>query len=220
MSNVYNPEVCKAASSRMLPPYPSAEYKGVKVLLASNSPRRRELLGMIVPTFEIAPSREIDETYPSTLSAVEVPAYLSKLKAAAYAEDLGDDEIIITADTVVVHDGNILGKPKDDAMAIEMLRSLSGKQHTVITGVTLTSKMGRQSDTFTETTRVTFSEMTETEIAEYVRIFRPLDKAGAYGIQEWGGAAGISGIDGCFYNVMGLPLHTLYTHLRSFFAKA
>lgn len=220
MSNVYNPEVCKASSPRMLPPYPSEEYKNVKVLLASNSPRRRELLGMILPSFAIAPSRDINETFPSTLSAVEVPAYLSKLKAAAYTEDLNDDEIIITADTVVVHDGNILGKPKDDAMAIEMLRSLSGKQHTVITGVTLTSKLGCQSDTFTETTRVTFAELSEDEIAEYVRVFRPLDKAGAYGIQEWIGAVGISGIDGCFYNVMGLPLHTLYTHLRSFFANA
>ena len=152
MSNVYNPEECRAASPRMLPPLPSPEYKDIKILLASNSPRRRELLGLIVPRFDIAVSRDVDETYPESLAPEEVPAYLSQLKARAYADELADKELIITADTVVVLDGKILGKPKDDEAACRMLRNLSGKEHTVVTGVTLTSREGRRSDTFIEKT--------------------------------------------------------------------
>ena len=186
----------------VLPPQPAPCYSNVKVLLASNSPRRRELLGMIMPEFGVAASRNIDETYPSTMAAEDVPAYLSKLKASAYASDLEANELIITADTVVICDGHIMGKPKDCDEAVAMLRTLAGRTHMVVT----------------VSTEVTFGPLQDEEISAYVERFRPLDKAGAYGIQEWIGAAAITGIKGSFYNVMGLPLNALYNHLRDFFA--
>lgn len=175
------------------------------------------MLHYIVPEFEIADSRLAEETYPATLAAEEVPAYLSRQKAMAYADALEPDEVIITADTVVINEGRILGKPADRAEAEAMLRSLAGHTHTVVTGVTLMSEGGKRLDTFTEHTEVSFDDMSEADIAAYVERFKPYDKAGSYGIQEWIGAAFISGIKGCFYNVMGLPLHTLYRHLRRFF---
>lgn len=215
MSVEYNPGEKQAVR----PPYPSEEYKDIKVLLASNSPRRRELLGLVVPEFSIAAARDVDETYPDTLEAHSVPAYLSALKASAYKDLLEPGELIITADTVVLLDGEILGKPHSRQGAIEMLERLSGRTHTVVTGVTLTSLSGKRTDTFSEETRVSFGTLERKEIEEYVDRFRPFDKAGAYGIQEWVGAAAIKGIDGCFYNVMGLPLHTLYEHLKTFFRQ-
>ena len=201
----------------VLPPLPSPDYADKSVLLASGSPRRRELLHLIVPEFGIAEPREIDEKYPSGLAPEEVPVYLSRLKASAYRDELHKNEVLITADTVVILDGCILGKPHSKDEARDVLRRLCGRTHTVVTGVTLTSLEGKNSDSFSEHTRVTFSELSDSEIDEYVERYRPLDKAGAYGIQEWFGAAGIRGIDGCFYNVMGLPLHALYSHLRHFF---
>lgn len=188
-----------------------------KVLLASNSPRRRELLKMIVPDFKIARMYDIDETYPADLPLERVPEYLSQLKARAYKHQLEDNEIILTADTVVISEGRILGKPHSRDEAISMLRALMGKTHTVVTGVTLTSISSY--DTFSESTRVTFGTLSLPEIEGYVDCFKPMDKAGAYGIQEWIGAAAITGIEGCFYNVMGLPLHALYLHLKAFDAK-
>lgn len=196
-------------------PLPFGSDKKVNVILASNSPRRRELLSMILPSFSIAEKRDVEENYPAALPAVEVPEYLSQLKAKAYSDLLTEDDIVITADTVVILDGEILGKPKDNADAVRMLRDLSGREHIVVTGVTISS--ASKSDTFREVTKVHFTELGEKEIKDYVRIFAPLDKAGAYGIQEWIGAAGIDRIDGCFYNVMGLPLHSLYVHLKHFF---
>ncbi len=195
-------------------PLPSAGLRGRHILLASNSPRRRELLGMILPEFGIAEAREVDEIYPDGLPADEVPVYLSRLKASAYSDLLDDDLslLLITADTVVILDGCILGKPRDRSDAVAMLESLSGKTHTVVTGVTLSSAGGCES--FSERTDVHFAPLTRGEIEAYVDSFRPYDKAGAYGIQEWIGAAAISGIEGCFYNVMGLPLHALYSFLR------
>lgn len=184
------------------------------VLLASNSPRRKELLGMIVPEFGIATIHEIDETYPSTLPPEEVAPFLSHLKAEAYRHQLVEDEIIITADTVVINDGKILGKPHSEVEAVEMLRSLAGHTHRVVTGVTLTSLHSQE--TFAETTDVIFYPLSDAEIDLYVNNFHPMDKAGAYGIQEWIGCIGISGIKGCYYNVMGLPLHSLYLHLKNF----
>ena len=192
-------------------------HANIRVLLASNSPRRRELLSLIMPTFQIAVKRDIQETYPSDLKVEKIPEYLSKLKAAAYADMLTENELIITADTVVILDDKVLGKPKDAASAKKMLADLADKEHKVITGVTLSSRSGKRIDTFSETTSVHFSSLTEQEIDEYVSRFAPLDKAGSYGIQEWIGAAAIDRIDGCFYNVMGLPLHKLYTHLKTFF---
>ena len=186
----------------LIPPQLVPGLNGRHVMLASKSPRRRELLGMIVGDFDIADGREVEEVYPSDILAEEVPQYLSRLKAGAYRDLLGDKGIVITADTVVILDGKILGKPHDRHDAIEMLRSLSGRTHTVVTGVTVTS--AEASRTIGVHTCVTFDH-------------RPYDKAGAYGIQEWIGAVGISGIEGCYYNVMGLPLHALARMLREMF---
>ena len=196
----------------VLPPQPAPCYSNVKVLLASNSPRRRELLGMIMPEFGVAASRNIDETYPSTLAAEDVPAYLSKLKASAYASDLEANELIITADTVVICDGHIMGKPKDCDEAVAMLRTLAGRTHTVVTGVTLRS--AERVHSFSASSEVFFRPLSEEELAYYVDTFRPYDKAGAYGIQEWIGCIGVTSINGSYYNVMGLPLHRLYTLLK------
>lgn len=206
-------------ASRPTPPLPSPAFGNVEILLASNSPRRRELLGMLVPDFSLAVAKDVDESYPATLKPEKVPEYLSRLKAEAYADDLEAGQLLITADTVVILDGTILGKPKDRDDAMAMLRSLSGREHTVVTGVTLTSHEGKKSDTFAVSTKVRFAAIAEEEISEYVGRYTPYDKAGSYGIQEWIGAAAIEGIDGSFYNVMGLPLHALYIHLKDFFAS-
>ena len=184
----------------------------MKLLLASNSPRRRELLGLLDVDFEIVAPRPVEEIYPADLPAEEVAPYLSALKASAYADLPKGDKIVVTADTVVVCDGQILGKPKDRDEAIAMLHLLSGKTHKVVTGVTLMSE--DQTVTFAETTLVTFDSLSDEMIETYVDRYRPFDKAGAYGIQEWIGCVGIRGINGCYYNVMGLPLHALHTHLR------
>lgn len=186
----------------------------MKILLASNSPRRRELLGMLDVDFETIPPREVEESYPADLVAEDVSGYLSALKAAAYRDLVGAGEILLTADTVVICDGEILGKPAVYQDAVEMLKKLSERTHTVVTGVTLTTADGRM--TFSEHTRVTFARLSDDAINYYVNRYRPYDKAGAYGIQEWIGCIGISSIEGCFYNVMGLPLHALYTKLASY----
>lgn len=198
------------------PPFPSAKLKDKHIFLASNSPRRRELLAMIVPEYSVIHGKDIDESYRSEMRATDVPEYLSKKKAAAYASEMGSDDVIIAADTVVIIDGNILGKPADRAEACRMLRKLSGKTHTVVTGVTLVwMDNGQQCRcSFSEHTDVTFGELTDDEIREYVSRYSPLDKAGAYGIQEWTGAA-IERINGCFYNVMGLPIHRLYQVMKT-----
>ena len=182
----------------------------MKLLLASNSPRRRELLGLLDLDYEIVAPRPVEEIYPADLPAEEVAPYLSALKASAYVGLPKGDEIIVTADTVVVCEGLILGKPKDREDAVAMLNMLSGKTHKVVTGVTLMSE--RRTVTFSETTLVSFDALSGDMIETYVDRYRPFDKAGAYGIQEWIGCVGISGINGCYYNVMGLPLHALHTH--------
>ena len=154
----------------------------------------------------------IDETYPDTLPVEQVAEYLSGRKAQAY--ELRPNELLITADTVVISDGRVLGKPADEAEARVMLRELSGKSHRVITGVTLRS-MNREVR-LSDVSEVDFAELTENEIEHYVKRYRPLDKAGAYGIQEWIGYVGITGIRGSFYNVMGLPTRRLYEELKRF----
>lgn len=184
----------------------------MKILLASNSPRRRELLAALSDDVTIAPSREVDETYPATLAPDEVAPYLSAVKSEAYKELAAADTILVTADTVVICDGRILGKPADRDEAIAMLTLLSGRSHHVVTGVTL--RRGDKSVTFSESTEVVFSQLNPGDIEHYVDRYRPYDKAGAYGIQEWIGYVGIESIRGDYYNVMGLPLHRLYQYIK------
>lgn len=193
---------------------PLQNLNNYKILLASASPRRRELLSQIYPDFEIAPSIEVDEVYPSSMPAVDVAPHLSQLKANAYKSLITDNQLIITADTVVINNNVVLGKPSSKSDAIEMLKVLSGKSHNVITGVTITTA-SRQT-TFSVNTEVEFSTLELKEISWYVDKYMPLDKAGAYGIQEWIGCIGVKKINGSFYNVMGLPLHKLYNELKSF----
>ena len=184
-------------------------------MLASGSPRRRELLSALDIDTRVVSLHEVDESYPERLSPDKVAEYVACKKRDAYDRDsLGDDEILVTADTVVVQDGKVLGKPDDAKNAREMLRMLSGNTHQVITGVTLSTK--HKTISFTSVTKVHFDSLTESEIEFYVDQYKPFDKAGAYGIQEWIGYIGIKGIEGCYYNVMGLPLHDLYKHLRAF----
>lgn len=185
------------------------------VVLASKSPRRKELLGMLDIPFEIKVKNGIDESYPAEMPAIEVPEYLSRLKGKAYAEDIKENEMVITADTIVILDGQIFGKPHDEKDAIDMLMKLQGRTHTVASGVCIATK--EKIVSFTACTAVTFAPLSREEVSWYVEKYRPLDKAGAYGIQEWIGCAAVAGIDGSFYNVMGLPVHQLYNVLKNEF---
>ena len=185
-----------------------------QLILASASPRRRQLMEEAGLKFTLAQKFDCDESYPATLPAAEVAPFLSSLKSDAYPEKLGEGDILITADTTVVIDERVLGKPADRADAIEMLRAMSGRGHKVYTGVTLRSCEKKR--TFAVETLVYFREMSEEEIAYYVDNYRPYDKAGAYGIQEWIGYVAIERIEGSFFNVMGLPVQRLYTELSDF----
>lgn len=185
----------------------------MKIILASNSPRRKELLGGLGVDFEVRTLKDIDESYPDTLPAQQVSEYITGKKADAYK--VADGEIIITADTVVVVDDNILGKPADQEEARRMLRAISGKTHQVMTSVCIVSSGLRK--LFTVTTDVTFRQLTDDEIDYYVDTFRPLDKAGAYGIQEWIGYIGVTSLNGSYYNVMGFPVQRVYEVLRDSF---
>jgi septum formation protein len=188
--------------------------KAKKIILASNSPRRRELLAGLDISFEVKVIPGIDESYPEDLPAVEVPQYISKAKADAYLGMIDDDTMVITADTVVVLDNEIRGKPVDDDDARRILHKLSGKTHQVITGVCLTS-LDKQR-VFAVTTGVTFKQFTEQEIDYYVSHYHPLDKAGAYGIQEWIGHIGVTALNGSYFNVMGLPVQRIYMEMQDF----
>lgn len=189
-------------------------FRMVKIVLASNSPRRKELLAGLDIPFEVRVLDNIDESYPETLPTKEIAGYISKKKADAYRQTMADDELIITADTIVVLGQEVMGKPKDDDEARRMLRELSGKTHQVITGVCLTTK-DKQSN-FSVETDVTFKTLSEEEIDYYVAHYRPLDKAGAYGIQEWIGHIGVTGLNGSYFNVMGLPVQRIYEALKAF----
>ena len=164
--------------------------------------------------FETVNIKDVEETYDPELATEEIPMYLSRLKAKAYKDYLNDSDILITADTVVALGNDIMGKPKDLEQAKKMLRMLSGRVHKVITGVTITKK--NASVTFNSVTEVKFSKLTSEEIEYYVDKYRPLDKAGAYGVQEWIGAVGVESLRGSYYNVMGLPVHRLYKELQAF----
>ena len=181
------------------------------IILASASPRRRELLSGLGIDFEVRTLAGIDESYPDHLRGEAIAAYISKAKAEAYRPTLAPNDLVITADTIVSVDGKVLGKPANEAEAHQMLELLSGRTHEVLTGVTLMSTTQQQ--TFTATTTVTFAPLTEAEIAHYVSQYRPLDKAGAYGIQEWIGMIAVESIQGSYFNVMGLPVQRLYKTL-------
>ncbi len=182
------------------------------IVLGSNSPRRRELLNDMGLTFRVEAIKGIDESYPASLPVEEIPVYLARIKAEGHP--LQPHELLITADTIVVLDEQVLGKPEGEADAHRMLRSLSGRAHRVISGVCVTT--AERTESFSDTSIVHFAELTDEEIDYYIKHYRPLDKAGAYGIQEWIGNIGISGISGDFYNVMGLPTRKLYQLLKSF----
>ena len=186
--------------------------KDYRLILASASPRRRELLAGCDLDFTLADKFECEECYPADLATDKVAEYLSQLKSNAYPHALGEKEILLTADTVVILGDKILGKPHSEAEAVEMISSLSGATHKVVTGVTL--RTAKQTISFSAESLVTFRNLDNEEILYYVEKYRPLDKAGAYGIQEWIGYIGIEGIKGSFYNVMGLPVQKVCTALK------
>ena len=184
------------------------------IVLASNSPRRKELLAGLGVDFEVRVLSGIDESYPSSLPTPEIAEYISKKKASAYRATMAADELIITADTVVILGDCVMGKPKNADDACRMLRELSGHTHQVVTGVTLTTLDKQVS--FSVKTDVTFKTLDKSEIAYYVQHYHPMDKAGAYGIQEWIGYVGVTGLSGSYYNVMGLPVQRIYEALKEY----
>ena len=188
-------------------------FNKYKFVLASKSPRRQDLLKGIVPEFDIM-LRDTAESYPATLQGAQIVEHLAKLKASAFEGELAYNQLLITADTIVWIDNQVLGKPKNRDVAIEMLRQLSGRKHTVYTGVCL--KTTQKERVFSAATDVYFRQLSDDEIAYYVDTYKPFDKAGSYGIQEWIGYVGIERIDGSYFNVMGLPVQRLYQELKKF----
>ena len=188
------------------------KLQNYRLILASASPRRRELLAACDLDFTLAEKFECEECYPADLATDKVAEYLSQLKSNAYPHALGEKDILLTADTVVILGDKILGKPHSEEEAVEMISSLSGATHKVVTGVTL--RTAKQTISFSAESLVSFRTLEAEEVRYYVKKYRPLDKAGAYGIQEWIGYIGIEGIEGSFYNVMGLPVQRLYATLK------
>ncbi len=184
-----------------------------KLVLASASPRRQNLMKEAGLKFRVC-TKKVAEVYPDGLAGGQVPEYLARLKAEAFRTSLKRDELLITADTVVLLNGEVLGKPKNRDDALLILQKLAGNKHTVVTGVCLTTREKQES--YSVSTDVYFSPLTSEEIVFYVDHYRPFDKAGAYGIQEWIGYIGIERIEGSFYNVMGLPIQSLYQKLKEF----
>lgn len=185
--------------------------KKYKVILASNSPRRKELLAGLGVNYEVRTLPDVDESYPDTLKGADIPLFIAKEKADAYLDMMKPGELMITADTIVWLDGKVLGKPKDREDAMRMLRAMSGRTHEVFTGVCITTTEWQRS--FTAQTEVRFAELSEEEITYYVDTYKPMDKAGAYGVQEWIGFIGVENISGSYYNIMGLPVQRLYKEL-------
>ena len=184
------------------------------IILASNSPRRKELLAGLDIDFSVRVIPDIDESYPQELPTTQIAEYISKKKAHAYQQQMAPDELVITADTVVILGQQVMGKPKDADEAHSMLSPLSGQTHQVITGVTLTTQERTMS--FSVSTDVAFKTLSDSEIRYYVEKYRPFDKAGAYGIQEWIGYIGVTALHGSYYNVMGLPVQRIYEALKTF----
>lgn len=187
-----------------------------RIILASRSPRRQQLLRQAGLKFDVV-VREFDESYPDGLSGEEIARYITDRKAESFRNELNDNEIVITADTIVWCDGKVLGKPSDINEAVAMLKEISGNTHEVITGVSLLSKTRKV--VFSDTSKVVFEKLSEKEILYYAEKFRPLDKAGAYGIQEWIGLVACSRIEGSYFNVVGLPVQKLYSELKKFVAN-
>jgi septum formation protein len=187
--------------------------KNKKIILASQSPRRKELLKGLDIDFEVK-ILNIPENYPETLEKIKVAEYLAELKVSPFVNQINENEIIITADTIVIVDNTILGKPKNEDDAKNMLRQLSGKTHQVITGVCILSNEKKYS--FSDQTLVTFNAINESELLYYIENYKPYDKAGSYGVQEWIGYIGIEKINGCYFNVMGLPVRKIYAALLNF----
>jgi septum formation protein len=188
-------------------------FPNYNYILASKSPRRSELLQSLGIKFKVL-TKEVEENYPENLTKEEIPVFLAELKSQPFISEIKENDLIITADTIVWFDGKVFGKPKNEAAAIQMLQQLRGNKHQVITGVCLTSLHKQES--FFSISNVYFKDLTDSEIAYYVSTFKPLDKAGAYGIQEWIGGIGITYIEGSFYNVMGLPIQKLYDEIQKF----
>lgn len=185
-----------------------------KIVLASNSPRRKDLLAGLDIAFEVKVNGDVDESYPDDLSPEEIPVYVAQRKADAYAPFLEKDELLITADTIVWTFEEVLGKPKDRQDAIDMLSKLSDRVHEVITGVCIVTKNKKTS--FAVSSAVSFGYLEPSDIEYYVDKYKPYDKAGSYGIQEWIGYVGAEAINGSFFNVMGLPVQRLYRELKAF----
>ena len=183
-----------------------------KIILASNSPRRKELLSGLGVDYEVKTLPDVDESYPDGLSGEEIAKHIARGKAEAYRSLIQTDELVITADTIVWLDGTVMGKPKDEEEAKDMLMRLSGKTHQVITGVCLTTASTQK--TFATVTDVTFATLTDEEVDYYVTRYQPMDKAGSYGVQEWIGFVGVENLSGSYFNVMGLPIQRLYTELK------
>lgn len=188
--------------------------KKYEIILGSNSPRRKELLAGLDIDFEVQVVPGIDESYPASMQAEDIPLFIAKKKAMAYWDSMTENELLITADTIVWTFDKVLGKPTGRESAIQMLRILSGHEHKVITGVCVSTKS--RSVDFSVSSTVCFAKLTEAEIEYYVDKYKPFDKAGAYGIQEWIGYVGVEAINGSFYNVMGLPVQRLYSELKNF----
>lgn len=185
------------------------------IILGSGSPRRKELLAGLGLHFEVLVRKGVSEDYPAELSASDVAQYIAEEKMSAYTDLLADDTIVITADTVVICEGEIMGKPSSASEAVAMLRKLSGKTHQVTTGVCIATQ--GKSKSFHVTTDVTFKELTDNEIDYYISNYKPFDKAGAYGIQEWIGYIGVTRLEGSYFNVMGLPVQRIYETLSEEF---
>ena len=184
------------------------------IIIASNSPRRKELLSGLNIPYEIKTLPDIDESYPDSLAGEDIAIYIAKEKANAYLDQLDENTLLITADTIVLLDGKVYGKPSDETDAKQMLRDLSGKTHQVITGVCITTKDKQVS--FGVSSEVRFSKLDDDEIEYYVSNYKPFDKAGAYGVQEWIGYVAVEYISGSYFNIMGLPIQRLYRELKKF----
>ena len=185
-----------------------------KIILASNSPRRKELLTGLGITYEVKTLPDIDESYPDHLQSDDIATYISKEKANAYLQSMDSDTLLITADTIVILNGKVYGKPQDEEEAKQMLHDLSGKTHQVITGVCITTLAKQKA--FAVSSEVRFAKLDQNEIDYYVSKYKPLDKAGAYGIQEWIGYIAVEYISGSYFNIMGLPIQRLYQELKRF----